>query len=145
VCPQGEEGTVMTETPARARTDVTVQPALGTEAEHAKIRRLGVGLTAGVLAWAASMFAFATINEGVQERIGDLTGLAFQLGLFCLLTVQFRTGATGLSRPAVAMLKVEAAAWPPSGRCCTGSCRRTCRTRPLSWRSTSAGRCRWSG
>jgi hypothetical protein len=104
----GEEGTVMTETPARARTDVTVQPAVGSEAEHARIRRLGVGLTAGVLAWAASIFAFATVNEGVQERIGDLTGLAFQLGLFCLLTIQFRTGATGLSRPAVAMLKVEA-------------------------------------
>ncbi len=72
------------------------------------VRRLGIGLTAGTLAWAASIFAFSTVNEGTPERIGDLTGLAFQLGLFCLLTVQLRTRATGLSRPAVAMLKVEA-------------------------------------
>lgn len=114
----------MTETPARARTDVDLTagseaglhsaglPGAGVlrsgAAELTRIRRLGLGLTAGTLTWAASIFAFATVNEGVQERIGDLTGLAFQLGLFCLLAIQFRTRATGLSRPAVAMLKVEA-------------------------------------
>jgi hypothetical protein len=110
----------MTETPARARTDGTVGPAAGRSSEHpvdqtpddgrehARIRRLGLGLTAGTLTWAASIFAFATMNEGVRERIGDLTGLAFQVGLFCLLAIQFRTRATGLSRPAVALLKVEA-------------------------------------
>jgi hypothetical protein len=100
----------MTETPARARTDViagTRRRSVATP-DHAKVRRLGLGLTAGTLIWAASIFAFATVTEGVQERIGDLTGLAFQLGLFCLLAVQFRTRATGLSRPAVAMLRVEA-------------------------------------
>ena len=57
----------------------------------------GLGLTAGTLAWAASIFAFTTVNEGVPERIGDLTGLAFQLGVFCLLAIQFKTRATGLS------------------------------------------------
>ena len=109
----------MTETPARARTDVdlTADPEAGFSnaalpesgvlrsgaAELTRIRRLGLGLTAGTLAWTASIFAFATVNEGVQERIGDLTGLAFQLGLFCLLAIQFRTRATGLSRPAVAL------------------------------------------
>jgi hypothetical protein len=100
----------MTETPARARTDViagTGRRSAATPA-HTTIRRLGLGLTAGTLIWAACIFAFSTVGEGVQERINDLTGLAFQLGLFCLLTVQFRTRATGLSRAAVAMLKVEA-------------------------------------
>jgi hypothetical protein len=100
----------MTETPARARTDVTGTATRSRAAalDHTRIRRLGLGLTAGTLTWAASIFAFATVTEGVKERIGDLTGLAFQLGLFCLLTVQFRTRATGLSKPAVGMLKVEA-------------------------------------
>ncbi|MEU4390101.1 hypothetical protein [Kribbella sp. NPDC023855] len=99
----------MTETPARARTDVT-DPGSGSGAtlDHARIKRLGLGLTAGTLTWAACIFAFESVSEGAAERINDLTGLAFQLGLFCLLTVQYRTRATGLSRPAVAMLKVEA-------------------------------------
>jgi hypothetical protein len=98
----------MTTTPARARTDVS--PTLRTPAGPAErtIRRLGLGLTAGTLAWASSIFAFSTMNEGTPERIGDLTGLAFQLGLFCLLAVQFKTRATGLTRPAVVLLKVEA-------------------------------------
>jgi hypothetical protein len=96
----------MTETPARTRTE---QPSAGDAVFGVRqIRRLGLGLTAGTLAWCASIFAFSTVNEGTPERIGDLTGLAFQLGLFCLLTIQFRTRATGLSRPAVLMLKVEA-------------------------------------
>ncbi|WP_344172151.1 hypothetical protein [Kribbella lupini] len=80
------------------------RPAFGVR----QIRRLGLGLTAGTLTWCASIFAFSTVTEGTPERIGDLTGLAFQLGLFCLLTVQFRTRATGLTRAAVLMLKVEA-------------------------------------
>ncbi|TDO45444.1 hypothetical protein EV643_113217 [Kribbella sp. VKM Ac-2527] len=104
----------MTETPARVRTDVA-EPidaqrvgAAAVGLEVRKVRRLGLGLTAGTLAWATSIFAFTTVNEGTPERIGDLTGLAFQLGLFCLLAVQYRTRATGLSRPAVGLLKVEA-------------------------------------
>jgi hypothetical protein len=99
----------MTETPARARTDVADPGSgLGAPLDHARIKRLGLGLTAGTLTWAACIFAFESVSEGAAERINDLTGLAFQLGLFCLLTVQYRTRATGLSRPAVAMLKVEA-------------------------------------
>jgi hypothetical protein len=95
----------MTTTPARARTDVTPTLGAATGLAEGTIRRLGLGLTAGTLAWAASIFAFSTVNEGVPERIGDLTGLAFQLGVFCLLAVQFRTRATGPSR---VLLKVEA-------------------------------------
>ena len=100
----------MTETPARARTDVIAGTGRWSAATpaHGKIRRLGLGLTTGTLIWAASIFAFSTVTDGAKERIGDLTGLAFQLGLFCLLAVQYRTRATGLSRPAVAMLRVEA-------------------------------------
>ncbi|WP_350276041.1 hypothetical protein [Kribbella sp. HUAS MG21] len=95
----------MTTTPARARTDVAPAPQAATGPTERTIRRLGLGLTAGTLAWAASIFAFSTVNEGTPERIGDLTGLAFQLGVFCLLTVQFRTRATGAS---TVLLKVEA-------------------------------------
>ena len=107
----------MTETPARARTDIQYgSTTVGSrdDARHGAgvdlrtVRRLGIGLTAGTLAWASSIFAFSTMNEGTPERIGDLTGLAFQLGLFCLLAVQFKTRATGLTRPAVVLLKVEA-------------------------------------
>lgn len=95
----------MTTTPATARTDVA--PAIQAKAglQERTIRRLGLGLTAGTLTWAASIFAFTTVTEGVPERIGDLTGLAFQLGVFCLLAVQFKTRATGSS---VVLLKVEA-------------------------------------
>ncbi|NIK59471.1 hypothetical protein [Kribbella shirazensis] len=94
----------MTTTPARARTDVAPPVGAAIGPAERTIRRLGLGLTAGTLAWAASIFAFSTVNEGVPERIGDLTGLAFQLGVFCLLTVQFRTRATGSS---TILLKVE--------------------------------------
>ncbi|MGW7685349.1 hypothetical protein ACWGID_31705 [Kribbella sp. NPDC054772] len=95
----------MTTTPARARTDVVpaVQPPTGLA--DSTIRKLGLGLTAGTLAWAASIFAFTTVADGVPGRIGDLTGLAFQLGVFCLLAVQCRTRATG---PSTVLLKVEA-------------------------------------
>ncbi|TCC61081.1 hypothetical protein E0H73_17665 [Kribbella pittospori] len=100
----------MTETPARVRTDVryggtTASPA-GVDVRT--IQRLGLALTAGTLTWAASIFAFGTMNEGVPERVGDLTGLAFQLGVFSLLAIQFRTRATGLSQGSLVLLKVEA-------------------------------------
>ncbi|KAB8187638.1 hypothetical protein [Microbispora catharanthi] len=45
---------------------------------------------------------------GTLGRIADLGGLAFQIGLFGLLTVQSRTGATGTSRTSVIMLRIEA-------------------------------------
>ncbi|GAB2644623.1 hypothetical protein [Kribbella swartbergensis] len=98
----------MTTTPARARTDVAPTLQVRGGPPERTIRRLGLGLTAGTLAWAASIFMFGTVNEGVPERIGNLTGFAFQLGLFCLLAIQFKTRATGLSRGSVALVKVEA-------------------------------------
>lgn len=100
----------MTETPARVRTDVRYggTTASPTGVDVRTIQRLGLALTAGTLTWAASIFAFGTMNEGVPERVGDLTGLAFQLGVFSLLAIQFRTRATGLSRGSLVLLKVEA-------------------------------------
>ncbi|MEV5961302.1 hypothetical protein AB0L70_06025 [Kribbella sp. NPDC051952] len=95
----------MTTTPARARTDVAPAMTATAGLSERTIRQLGLGLTAGTLLWAASIFAFTTVTEGVPERIGDLTGLAFQLGVFCLLAIQYQTRATGKS---VVLLKVEA-------------------------------------
>ena len=100
--------------PAKARTDVVdAKPPVSRVPQDRKsisqttVRRLGLGLTAGALTWAATIFTVGTVADGMGGRIGDLGGLAFQLGLFGLLTVQFRTLATGVSRKAVAMLKVE--------------------------------------
>jgi hypothetical protein len=106
--------TNITTAPAKARTDVLdarasvgqVVPDRKTISQ-ATVRRLGFGLTAGALTWAATVFTVGTVADGMSGRIGDLGGLAFQLGLFGLLTIQFRTLATGITRKAVAMLKVE--------------------------------------
>ena len=106
-------------TPAPARTDarsdarsearVVTRPALDPAAgvDTRTIRRLGVALTAGTLAWSASMFVFGPNAEGLGARVGDLTGFLFQLGVFALLTAMLRTGATGLTRKARAMIRVE--------------------------------------
>ncbi|HEY3558399.1 MAG TPA: hypothetical protein VGL05_13090 [Kribbella sp.] len=97
----------MSTTPATVRTDVVppLRPTSGLA--EATVRRLGMGLTAGALAWATSILLFTTDPHGVPGRIGDLTGLLFQLGVFCLLTVQFRTGALGTGRGARGFLKAE--------------------------------------
>ncbi|MFB9202437.1 hypothetical protein ACFFV7_14655 [Nonomuraea spiralis] len=111
-------------TPARARTDVpTTPPPSGTPSEPdtgpgtgpatgpaispAAVRKLGLALSAGTLSWAASIFVYGSQAQGFGERVGDLTGLLFQLGIFALLAVQIRTRATGISRFARVMLKVE--------------------------------------
>ncbi|OLB82795.1 MAG: hypothetical protein AUI14_00015 [Actinobacteria bacterium 13_2_20CM_2_71_6] len=72
----------------------------------AQVRRYGVAVTAGTLVWVGGLLtvgANPATSDGIT--IGDLTGLAFQLGLFALLRVQLRTRAT--SRVSVAMLYVE--------------------------------------
>jgi hypothetical protein len=97
-------------TPALARTD-TGRPApratTAPTADRRTVRRLGLALTGGTLAWATSMFVFGPNAEGVGARVGDLTGLLFQLGVFALLTAMLRTGATGASARARAMIRVE--------------------------------------
>lgn len=96
----------VTRTPAPARTDVrhTAASPAPPAPSTSTVRRLGLALAAGASTWAATMFAFDG-NDGA--RIGDLGGLAFQLGVFALLAVMLRTRATGTSRASVWMLKVE--------------------------------------
>ncbi|WP_182902734.1 hypothetical protein [Microbispora sp. H10830] len=100
-----------TTTPARARTDVrggTPAPAGPAPITADRVRRLGLGLAAGTLIWVVTIFLFDPSAGGTAGRIGDLGGLAFQIGLFGLLVVQSRTGATGTSRASVIMLRIEA-------------------------------------
>jgi len=91
--------------PAPARSDES-DPAVTISTTG--VRRLGIALTAGALAWSGAMFAFGTNpQESGRMAVTDLTGLAFQLGVFALLTAQLKTRATGTSRAAVVLLKVE--------------------------------------
>ena len=107
-------------TPAPARTDLPAatlprvsRPSrtAGTDAAPAisdrRIRRSGLALTAGALAWSATMATFGPTAGGIGGRLGDLGGLAFQAGVFALLHVQLRTRATGTSKAAVRLIKVE--------------------------------------
>lgn len=98
--------------PARARTDLGAghgaSPAGRPGLSDRAISRLGLGLTAGTLSWAAAIFAYGTDGEGFAGRVIDLTGLLFQLGVFCLLTVQMKTRAIGTSRAAAVALRIEA-------------------------------------
>jgi len=97
-------GTV-TAAPARtdARTDTTA-PRLGED----QVRRYAVGLTVGTVAWSAANFVYGfTPDSEAGVKITDLTGFAFQLGVLSLVQLQLRTRATGTSRKAVRMLKVE--------------------------------------
>lgn len=101
----------VTRTPAPARTDVATDvgaaPAAPAGVTVATARRLGLALAAGAGIWAATGYAFDTLDDGLGARIGDLGGLAFQLGVFALLTLMIRTRATGTSRAARIGLRVE--------------------------------------
>jgi hypothetical protein len=96
--------------PAPARTDLAAAVATVHESptiSSATIRRVGAGLATGTVLWASTMVIWGSQATGFGGRMGDLGGLAFQLGLFGLLQVQLRTRAAGTSRKAVAMIKVE--------------------------------------
>ncbi|SES23525.1 hypothetical protein SAMN05216199_2478 [Pedococcus cremeus] len=99
----------LTTQPALARTDAArPQPTVGDRTVDPRtIRRMGLTLTAGTLLWSASQFVYGPTAEGVGARVGDLTGLCFQVGVFALLTAMLRTGATGVTRKARAMIRVE--------------------------------------
>ncbi|EWT01190.1 hypothetical protein N865_11160 [Intrasporangium oryzae NRRL B-24470] len=96
--------------PALARTD-TDPTGAATRAtigiDRRRVSRLGLVLTAGATIWSASNFVFGPTADGVGGRVGDLTGFLFQVGVFALLTVMLRTSATGTSRAARAMVRVE--------------------------------------
>lgn len=100
----------MTTKPALARTDtgrVAAQATATPTTDQRTIRRLGLTLTTGTLLWAASTFVFGPNGEGIGSRVGDITGFCFQVGVFALLTAMLRTGATGVTRKARAMIRVE--------------------------------------
>ncbi|MEO3782325.1 hypothetical protein ABGB12_03275 [Actinocorallia sp. B10E7] len=104
--------THITNQPARARTDLGAgdpSSADGGPVDARAVRLAGLGLTTGALCWAAATLVLGSEGgKGAGVRIVDLTGLLFQLGVFCLLWVQMRTRAIGTSRAARIALRVEA-------------------------------------
>ncbi|GAA1992184.1 hypothetical protein GCM10009817_37920 [Terrabacter lapilli] len=96
-------------TPATAATGVrsTSPAAVAPTISRTTVRRLGLVLTTGAALWSASIFVYGSNATGLGGRIGDVTGFLFQLGVFALLTVMLRTGATGTSRAARVMIRVE--------------------------------------
>jgi hypothetical protein len=96
---------------ATARTDVSTaaRPAL-TGLTPTTVRRLGTGLTVGALAWAASIAVYGP-NPSASNTPGVVAvcvgALAFQIGLYMLLTIQRRTGAVGTGRFARTFIRVE--------------------------------------
>ena len=102
----------ITTRPPSARTNGgpanPAQEPLSTQDNTRLVRRAGVAVAVGAATWAASLATVGnmpTSDPGIM--ISDLTGLVFQLGLFVLVTAQLRTRATGTSRAAVGLLKVE--------------------------------------
>ncbi|MCO8276661.1 hypothetical protein M1L60_39390 [Actinoplanes sp. TRM 88003] len=95
----------VTVSPALARTD---DPTIDSRATTASVRRTGWMVAGGAAIWAA---ATAIYNPQTTDPVGvvvtDLGALPFQIGLFALVTTQLRTGATGTSRVARGMLRVE--------------------------------------
>jgi len=91
---------------------VTVQPAPArTDNETtttAAVRRTGWMVAGGALIWAAAMAAYSPQStDSTAILVNDLGALPFQIGLFALVTTQLRTGATGVTRIARGMLRVE--------------------------------------
>ncbi|GAA5113567.1 hypothetical protein GCM10023339_18130 [Alloalcanivorax gelatiniphagus] len=96
--------------PAPARSDVTTSAGAGSGSGHPYAVH-GLVLTAGALAWAATM---AVVGIDPQTRGGELafslsSGL-FQVGLLFLLRTLWRTRALGTGRLARAVLRAEAVA-----------------------------------
>jgi hypothetical protein len=95
-------------TAAPARTDVDRLGTADPRPSEAAVRNHALGLVAGAGLWSAASFVYGFNPDtelGVKAQ--DLTGFAFQLGVLSLVTLQLRTRATGPTRMAAAMLKVE--------------------------------------
>ncbi|MEJ2887035.1 hypothetical protein [Actinomycetospora aeridis] len=112
--------TTIRTTPARVRTDadlpisaptVPVERPEGPRGPSTRsLRLLGAGLAAGATAYGAAFITLGvtrgdTATEG--SFYGDLCGLFFQLGVFCLLAAMWRSGAAGTTRLARTMIVVE--------------------------------------
>lgn len=95
-------------TSAPARTDSYVAQSRTGHITTATVRRLALMLTAGAVTWSAATYRYGFIpGSETGVKVTDLGGFAFQVGVMALVTLQLRTRATGVSRKAVAMLKVE--------------------------------------
>lgn len=91
-------------TPAPARTDEPATTAISTKA----VRRTGWAVAAGAALWSATYFAYnPQTTDPTEMTIIDLGALPAQFALLALVTVQLRTGATGVTRAARAMLRTE--------------------------------------
>ncbi|MGQ7297467.1 hypothetical protein [Quadrisphaera sp. KR29] len=109
----------LTDRPAPARTDVAATPVpaqrsrrqqqpLADPPSTAWVRRRGLVLVAGGLVWVAATLAIGLNEESPSwGRVSELSGLAFQVGVFALLRIMWATRATGTSRAARGMLVVE--------------------------------------
>jgi hypothetical protein len=94
-------------TPPTARTDVRPGTPAPTADRPPRTRAVGVGLAVTATVFAATMAFGGPEASDLTERMIDLTGLAFQLGLFGLLGVMLRTAATGTGRAGRGLLHVE--------------------------------------
>ncbi len=99
-------------TPAPARTDTAATARGGAPASAPvatrTVRRAGIAVATGSLAWAAATLAFGIDPATAwQDLVYELTALLFQLGLVALVAVQLRTGATGTGRLARFFLHLE--------------------------------------
>ena len=99
----------VTTTTAPARTDLAAPAVAAVEAPSAAtVRNHGLALLAGAGAWSATSFVYGfNPDTELGVKLQDLGGLAFQAGALALVGLQLRTRATGLTRKAAAMLKVE--------------------------------------
>ncbi len=96
--------------PARARSDARdlLDAPTSRPISQSAVRRSGAALSLGAAAWAASMVVLGTNPTGGRGVVvGNLTALAFQLGVLCLLRVQVRTRATGTGAFARRFFHVE--------------------------------------
>ena len=94
-------------TPPTARTDVRPGTPAPTADRPPRTRAVGIGLAVTATVFAVTMAFGGPEASDLTERIIDLTGLAFQVGLFGLLWVMLGTAATGTGRVGRGLLHVE--------------------------------------
>jgi hypothetical protein len=99
--------TARTDVRADARTEVIRTPGVHPVRGRGVVRLLGAGLAVGATAYGVPFTLFGAQETGVGRFVIDLTGVFFQLGVFCLLAAMWRTRATGTTRLARTMIVVE--------------------------------------
>ena len=72
--------------------------APATSVEDTTIARRGIVLALGATAMATTFYIYPEQQGGTAGRVGDIGGLAFQIGLFGLLATYRETAATGTGR-----------------------------------------------